>query len=425
MIYNISDHPRVVTNVILREGEEKSLKDSTQKNHVLRYKILFSLMAMLIYMVGKNVPLYGIDVDAYRNVSVDAQSIITQSLSGDIKNCSIFILGLWPYMLASMLVILLVAIRSMDSTAKTSPKKINAWTLTAMMVIAVIQALMKVENFIYKVQGVELIFAKIVVFVQLITGMLIVIHLCERATKYGIGGRMSIFLVNIVDGMLTMLGKVSKDKLFLPVLIGIIEIAVMLFLETTEKRIAVQRVSIHNIYADKNYIAYKLNPVGVMPLMFASVTFLLPQYVFSTLSTFYPQNETLKWISTNMKLTEPLGIGTYLLVICLLNIVFSLIILSPGKAAEGLLKSGDSILDVYAGKPTKRYLVGTVLRFSIYSSLVICICQGIPLVLQLGGYIDQRIAMLPCSIMMCTGIWISFYREARVYRNMDRYEPFV
>ena len=53
-------------------------------------------MTMLVYMVGRNIPLYGIDIDAYSNVNVDAQSILLQAISGDMKNCSIFIIGL-PY----------------------------------------------------------------------------------------------------------------------------------------------------------------------------------------------------------------------------------------------------------------------------------------------------------------------------------------
>ena len=120
-----------------------------------------------------------------------------------------------------------------------------------------------------------------------------------------------------------------------------------------------------------------------------------------------------------------MGIIVYLVIIVILTILFSLVMLTPGREAENLLKSGDSILDIYAGKPTSRYLVGTVIRFSIYSSIIICICQGVPLFLQFGGYIDSTLAMLPCSIMMSTGIWISLYREAEVYRNMDRYHPFI
>ena len=130
-------------------------------------------------------------------------------------------------------------------------------------------------------------------------------------------------------------------------------------------------------------------------------------------------------VSVKAGILATLGIVVYMVVICLLTIIFSMVMLSPGRTADDLLKSGDSIQDIYAGKPTKRYLIGTVLSFSVISSIIICICQGGPLFLQFGGYVDASLAMLPCSIMMTTGLWISLYREAEVYRNMDRYHTFI
>ena len=395
------------------------------KEHILLYKILYSLMIMLVYMIGRNIPLYGVDVEAYRDVDINAQSIIIQAVSGDMKNCSIFILGLWPYMLASMLIVLVVAIATLDKTRRISPKKVNIWTVTLMLIIGMLQAYERVQNYIYKVDGTALIQAKVIAFVELIAGMLIVVYLGDRATKYGICGKTSVFLVNIVDGMMTMLVGQPFRKLWLIIVIGIIEIAVMLVLENTEKRIAVQRVSIHNIHADKDYIAYKMNPVGVTPMMFASAAFILPQSVFGLLNKMFPENSTIEWIYHRMNLTSVLGVWVYIAIIVILTIAFSFIMLTPGKTAEDLLKSGDSILGVYAGRETKRYLQGCVLSFSLISSVVIGICVGVPLFLQFGGYINSKLAMFPCSIMMFTGIWISFGREAEVYRNMDRYEPFI
>lgn len=395
------------------------------KEHILLYKILYSLMVMFVYMIGRNIPLYGVDVEAYRDVDINAQSIIIQAVSGDMKNCSIFILGLWPYMLASMLIVLVVAIATLDKTRRISPKKVNIWTVTLMLIIGMLQAYERVQNYIYKVDGTVLIQAKVIAFVELIAGMLIVVYLGDRATKYGICGKTSVFLVNIVDGMMTMLVGQPFRKLWLIIVIGIIEIAVMLVLENTEKRIAVQRVSIHNIHADKDYIAYKMNPVGVTPMMFASAAFILPQSVFGLLNKMFPESGTIEWIYHRMNLTSVLGVWVYIAIIVILTIAFSFIMLTPGKTAEDLLKSGDSILGVYAGRETKRYLQGCVLSFSIISSVVIGICVGVPLFLQFGGYINSKLAMFPCSIMMFTGIWISFGREAEVYRNMDRYEPFI
>lgn len=399
--------------------------EKKQKEHVLKYKILYSIMIILFYMIGRNIPLYGVDITKYRDAEVNAQTIMVQAMTGDIRNCSVFILGLWPYMLSSMLIMVVVAVLSLDKTRKISPKKINVWTLTLTMLFSTFQAYSKVQSLEYKTVQFSLAATKGIVFLELITGMLVVMYLCDRVTKYGIGGRTCIFLVNIVDGILTMFMKTTPDRLVLPLAIGIVEIAVMILLETTEKRIAVQRVSIHNIYADKDYIAYKLNPVGAMPLMFSSVVFLLPQMLCMVLQMFAPENRTLEWIADNMTLTKPLGIWTYMLVICAMTVLFAFIMLSPGAKAEELLKSGDSILDIYAGKQTKRYLTRNVLALSMFSAIVLAFCQGVPLFLQFGGYVDPALVMMPCSIMMSTGMWITFYREAEVYRNMDRYTSFI
>ncbi len=81
-------------NSLKQKDSIKKKKQKQQKEHVLLYKLLYSFMTMLVYMVGRNIPLYGIDIDAYSNVNVDAQSILLQAISGDMKNCSIFIIGL-------------------------------------------------------------------------------------------------------------------------------------------------------------------------------------------------------------------------------------------------------------------------------------------------------------------------------------------
>ncbi len=396
-----------------------------KKEHILRDKSLYSIFAILVYMLGRNIPLYGVDTSAYQAETIDAQMVLIQAMSGDMRNCSLFILGLWPYMMAGMVGILVMAIFSGSKTHSLSPKGMQFITMFFTMIIGFIMAYGKISNFTYKDMGIPLTYVKVVVFVELIAGMMIVINLCDRAAKYGVAGRTAVMLVNIVDGVKSMIVGSSAKNLILPLTIGVIEIMVMLIMETTEKHIALQRVSINNEYAHKSYLAYKLNPVGVMSMMFASAVFLLPQFLFSEFATLYPDNATLQWISSNMRLTAKLGIWVYLLIIFLLNVFIAFIMLSPGQEAENLLKSGDSIVDVYAGKQTKRYLRGNVWAFSLISSVVLCICQGIPLFMQFDGSLTQTQAMLPCSIMMLTGMWISVYREIVVYRQTDSYKPFI
>ena len=400
--------------------------DKEKKEKILVYKILYTVMILVIYLIGRSIALYGIDLKALHDVQIDAQSIFVQNVTGDLKNCSLFILGVWPYMWGSMLMIVYVAIKSLDKTNRISQKKMNIVTYEITMVIALIQAYQKSREYTYIVPKNMVPLARLAVIVQMLAGMLLILWLCDRNQKYGIGGRMGIFLVNITDGIFSMLAGHDFSELVLPICLGLIGIPVMMLLETSEKRIPVQRVSIHNIHADKNYISYKLNPVGVMPIMFTSVFFMLPQLIVKLLAEFYPDHRSLIYLSDNMILTRPVGVVTYLIVQSLLVIGFSFLMLNPVKMAEGLLKSGDSILDIYAGKPTKRYLIRTVLRLSLFSSLVLAVCMGAPLSLQFTAVkLDPSLAMLPCSIMMLTGLWITLYREAVVYRHMEEYRPLI
>ena len=82
---------------ILRTGKRKSEK-------VLLYKTLYTIIIILIYLVGRNLPLYGIDYAHYRSQSLDAHALLMQTISGDLYQCSIFCLGIAPYMIATMLV---------------------------------------------------------------------------------------------------------------------------------------------------------------------------------------------------------------------------------------------------------------------------------------------------------------------------------
>ena len=401
-----------------------SLNNSHKKEHVLLYKVLYSAIIVAIYIIGINIPLYGVDTQANKNLQIDAQQILNQTLNGDIRNSSLFSLGLWSYMMASMFVMLMVSIISIDKTHKVFPKKISRATIILTVIFASVQAYTNIQNFTYT-SSEYLILTKAIDFLEMITGMLLVIFLCERMGKYGIGGRTTVFVINVFDGLLTMLDGMSVEKILLPAAIAITEIAIMVFMETREKRIPVQRVSIHNIYADKNYIAYKFNPVGVMPIMFASVAFILPQFLSSFFAEILPDNPAVSYVAENMVLTKSLGIWVYMVVIVILNVSFSFIMLSPGVTADNLLKAGDSILDIYAGRQTKHYLIRTILFLSLLSSFVMALCQGVPLFLQFDGLVDEKLAMLPSSAMMLTGMWISIHREAKVYRNIDKYELLV
>ena len=396
-----------------------------RKDSILKYKLLYTALVLFIYLLGKNLPLYGIDLSAYANQTLDTATLLIQAISGDVYRRSVFALGISPYMMASILVQMVVAFRSADAKARISPKKKNYIMLELTLIFALFQAVLQVRNLSFAVTGQRLMLAQAVSVVEMIAGAMIILWLSEQNKKYGVGGQTALIFVNILEGIVAILTKGSMESLVIPLLISLIVIMIMVILENAEKRIPVQRISIHNIYADKNYLAIKLNPIGVMPVMFSTAFFMLPQLLVTGLAWLFPGQETIIWWQENLVLTKPLGVIVYIAILYALTIGFSRVFLNPTETTEQFLKSGDSLVGIHAGRDTKRYLSRNITRISLFSATALSLCLSVPMVMQLNGYMDNSLSALPTSIMMLTGIWSNLYREVLSIRDMDAYEPFI
>jgi preprotein translocase subunit SecY len=289
----------------------------------------------------------------------------------------------------------------------------------------VVQAVWRLGSLEFVAEGSRLLLVKVAAAAEMVAGAFIILWLAEHNKRYGIGGQTAMILVNILDGLMGTLEGATLRKLVLPLCVSAVVMVLVIIMENAEKRIPLQRISIHNIYADRNYLAFKLNPIGIMPVMFASAFFTLPQMALSGLRYLFPDNEQLLRWKNQMTLTEPLGIVTYILILYILTIGFSMVFINPSDLTEQFLKSGDSILGLHPGKDTKRYLTRELLVISIGSATMMAVCLGVPMCLQMWEIIDSSLAMLPTSVMILTGIWCNLYQELVSVKNLDAYQPFL
>ena len=389
-------------------------------------KMFFTLIIMAIYLIGRELPLYGVNLDAYEALRGNTEDLIMQTIGGDRYKTSILALGISPFMFSTLFVQMAVAFKNADSKSHTSPKKITRATLNLMLVWACIQAYFTSNSTFYIYEGgVELTIAKLISAAQLVTGAFVILWLATRNGKYGIGGQTILIYVNILD---SVVNTVRYTKLADLKLIGTISVVALLFtiiFENTEYRIPMQRISIHNIYSDKNYIPIKLNPIGMMPVMFSSAFFALPVYVLSALNSLLPENETISYLHDNMNTSCTLGIGVYIVVLYVITIVFSFVFISPKNLAESLQKSGDSITGLRAGKKTRRYIGIRVFIISIFSATFMSLFIGMPLVLQLKGLVPQDVMSLPSIMIAMASINCNLYRELRAVKDFDGYVQFI
>ena len=96
-------------------------------------KLIFTLIIMAVYLIGRELPLYGVDLAAYDALRGQSEDLIMQTIGGDRYKTSLFALGISPFMFSTLFIQMAVAFKNADSKSRTSPKKIT-WATLGLMV---------------------------------------------------------------------------------------------------------------------------------------------------------------------------------------------------------------------------------------------------------------------------------------------------
>ena len=397
----------------------------TKSEKLLWRKLRFTTIILLLYLLGRRIPVYGIDADLYLETITDATTILQMTIGGDVRRISVFALSISPYMIASIAIMMVTTIRKAVSRSRFSLKKTRRmlWILT--LFLAIFQGIAAAGNLAFSVDPNMIPLARSIATLQMTTGAMLILWMSEQNKEYGFGGQTILILVNLFDGVITMVKDCTLEALLIPGAFSLGAIFVTLIMEISEFRIPVQRISIYSIYEEKNYQAFKLNPIGVMPAMFATAIFTLLQLIVIALQYVLRDVLVLDVLVESLKLDYLPGIWTYIGILYALTIGFSLIFLSPGEIAEQMLKTNDSVCNVPSGKPTKKYLTKVVIVLALISATIMSICVGAPLLTQYYLDIQQGLLMLPSISMMLTGVCVSIIREWETIVSYDSYRIFL
>lgn len=392
-----------------------------EKTHLVRNRCLFSIIIIVIYFICHRIPLNGIDMSAYDNLGLDLGAVLSLAVNGSNKQCYVMSLGISPYITASLVISILFAMRSKEARARTSPKAMNYWITALTFIVTLVQSVFYALNLKYVDRNVMSVLLAIL---ELMAGASIAQYLLMKNKKYGVGGFAPIILVNMTETLIGTLMKSSVDALKIPLGISFAMVIIMIFMEMHEKKIPLQRVSVHNVHADKNYLAIKYNPVGFMALMFGSAIFMIPQLIVALIHH-YHKSEIINFLFKNLNMSTVFGMRVYVVMMFLFTVLLSLLFVNPKDLSDDLLQGGDCIENIPAGKPTRRYIRKWVLFFSCLSGLIMCGCLSLCMYLQYKGIVDASVAMLPTTFMMLSGFVCSIYLEIRAYRDFDSYKPFI
>jgi len=265
----------------------------------LKQRLMFVLMALIVYRIGTFIPTPGIDPAAMARFFEEQSGTILNMFNmfsgGALERLSIFALGIMPYISASIIMQLMSAVipslKELKREGEAGRRKITQYTRYGTVVLATFQAIgvsIALQN-----QGVALHPGPSFVFtaaISLVTGTMFLMWLGEQITERGVGNGISIIIfAGIVAGLpaavggtleLARTGELSSGLVLLLFVMAIVVTAFVVFVERGQRRITVnyaKRQQGRKMYAaQSSHLPLKLNMSGVIPPIFASSIILFP-----------------------------------------------------------------------------------------------------------------------------------------------------
>ena len=407
------------------------------RNHrILLGRMEYSVLIVLVYLLGRSIPIPWVVYQEAESAGSGIQALIGSFLGSSLSTTSLFSLGLAPWVTAMVMVSVFQKTLE-DKTQKKSPGRANRATLFLATILAFVQALVSAVKMQYQPWGnlrttdLWLLTAAI-----LVGGSFLIRWLVGRNTTWGIGGQTLIILVNILGNLRQVVMEYIRSAegaggwkfvcfLFLGGAAVLVIFTVMLFLEGGEFRSTVRRIGINNLYAEDDYIAIRLTPVGTMPVMYVMSFFTIPYYVLLILNWFLPGREWIEEGISVMNLNQLTGVWIFGGLLLLLTAVLAVIFVGPGEIAKNLERQGDFLDYLEPGRETAWHLRGQTLMAALLSGAVTWLLVIPPLVIRVlrGG--TSGIYMAPMTIMVAAGMAAELLEEAKVYRTMENYKPFL
>ena len=281
----------------------------------LRDRILYTVMAILVYRIGSHIPTPGIDPTALLEFLSSAQggggllTIMDLFSGGALFRFSILALGIMPYISASIIMqllgVVIPALERMQKEGESGRKKINQYVRYLALVLCIIQSA-AMASWIQSINEGAMIYMKpglgfiLIVVATATAGTMFLMWLGDQITERGLGNGISVIIfagivARIPAGVYDMIQKKDSEYLnSLVIVLFFIIFAIVIFCvvyeESGQRRIPVQyakRVVGRKVFgAQSTHIPFKINPSGVIPIIFASALMAIPAQIFIAFSSF-------------------------------------------------------------------------------------------------------------------------------------------
>ena len=422
----------------------------------LKQKILFTFLMIAAFRLGVQMPLFGINNQIFSNIAQGNNIIGFLDLfsGGALGKVSIFALGIGPYITASIIIQLIsVVIPSLEKLQKeegeAGRRKLSQYTRVFTVVLAAFQSLIFML-YLHHLPGAILPNVNPIMFfissmAVLTAGSVLVMWISELITEKGIGnGGSLIIFVGILSGIPIYASRTaqivahnSMMQVGLAVLLLIFFLA-MVFIVIMQE--AVRKVIIVNpkrqvgnkVYGGMNsFIPFKLNPGGVMPIIFAIAILLFPSTILSLVGQANFKSEAVKNVVIHLnQVLSPDGWIYYVLYFTLivgLTFFYASIMpnMQPKDIADNLKKYGSSIPGIKPGRPTAEALDKILTKTTFIGAMGLGIIALVPSLASYVTNIKTLQGIGATSLIIMVGVALDLINQVRTHLLARNYESFL
>ncbi len=411
----------------------------------LTKKILFTLGVLIIYRIGTVIPVIGINIPLLKEHMSKVGSLggllsyLDTFSGGALESCTIFALGIGPYITASiMMQMLSMAVPSLETLAKEGDygrRMINQYTRYLAVVLSIGYGL----GYATYLENANLVLTpglafKALFVLSLTTGSIFVMWLGEQISLMGIGnGSSLIIFAGIVsrfpDYVLktihwVQIGNMSSIVAIFILLMFIGLAACVVFLEKGDRKIPVQytrRIIGQRVYGGQStYIPFKINPAGVMPAILSSSVLYVPLFAASMLADRFPAFRAVTQVlSVNGLVYNVLQFA----LIVFFTFFYSAMLINVVELADQLKKSGGFIPTIRPGKQTSDYFDYVLTRIAFIGAIYLGVLAILPntliAALKVPFYLGGT------SLLIVVGVALETAAQIESYLIEHKYEGFL
>jgi preprotein translocase subunit SecY len=412
----------------------------------LKRRLLFLVLALVVYRIGTHIPVPGIDPDALRQLFNSQQGgilgLFNMFSGGALSRFSVFALGIMPYISASiifqMLTYVLPSLEALRKEGESGRRRITQYTRYATLGLAIFQATtisIALESQQNLVLDPGLMF-RFVCVVSLVTGTMFLMWLGEQITERGLGNGISILifagivagLPNAIGGLFELVRTGAIGPLSAIVILALIVLvtAFVVFVERGQRKILVnyaKRQVGNKIYGGQSsHLPLKLNMSGVIPPIFASSLILFP----ATLASWFTSGDATRWIrdlAAALSPGQPLYILLYASLIIFFCFFYTALVFSSKETADNLKKSGAFVPGIRPGDQTARYIDKILMRLTLIGAIYITLVCLVPEFLNLRFNVPFYFG--GTSLLIVVVVTMDFMSQVQAYLMTHQYESLL